>query len=189
MVLSLGSPQFHSLSSTDIESVRSVTLNRTRQTAFAKQRSLNKATIIIPNLAPDSPSSRPPGRPAIHLPFAKLFRRRRVQPTPLVRRSHSCLPVPATLPCRIVTIFLGSFGKPTSPSDRFPTMKTRGEPTFGLRGRTIKIRGRVSPTIPPRAIYLFGRKGRARPPLCLWSAILFSQPFPASFARKATIHK
>ncbi len=43
------------------------------------------------------------------------------------------------------------------------------------RRKNIHTRSRFA-TIPPRAIYSFGRKGRARLPLCLWCAILFSQP-------------
>ena len=149
--------------------------------------SLNKVAIIIPNPASDSPSSPNPAPSRPSFALAKLFPQPRVQRTPLVRRSQSCIQVPATLPRGNVTIFLEVIRRTNFSLRPARAQRTRGEPIFGLGGR-IRYEVRLR-RIPRRALCSIGRIRRARPAVAPTVCDTFIATLPSLFARKATIPK
>ncbi len=130
-------------------------MQQLRSTTFSQQRSLDKVVIIIPNPTPDSPSSPNPAPSRPIFPLAKLFPQPGVQLTPLVRRSQSCIQVPATLPHGNVTIFLEVIRRTNFSLRPARAQRTRGEPSFGLGGR-IRYEVRLR-RFPRRALCSIGR--------------------------------
>ena len=144
---------------------------------------LNKAATIIPKPRLTRPRLRS-GRPNVALPHA-------TSPLPsgstntvgqaLAQLSSS---TSDTAPPKRYDLYWGSFGELPAP---FKPMETpaRGGTKFWFTGKNVYTRSTFAEIRLERL--LFRTHSRARLLLRLWCAILFSQPFPASLTRKATI--
>ena len=141
--------------------------------SISNRHSLNKVAIIIPILKSAPSSSRLTTRPAelahLHETFPSAS-----GSTDTVGQAFAQLSFGTSDYATPKHYDLSrSFGGPTSPSDRSAYPPLAGnQVSVATEVLTYEVEVRRF----PRAIYSFGRKGRARPRLCLWCAILSSQP-------------